>query len=108
MLHPGSGVPLRLAAAGGKAARDWQTRAVLEGRDTALELIGARLAALRDGQPFALLVHGEPGSGKSALLDAAVARADGLGVLRARGHEVEAHLPFVALRALIEPLLGLR
>jgi DNA-binding CsgD family transcriptional regulator len=81
---------------------------VLEGRETELRRLDARLAAVRDGGGFALMVHGDPGIGKSALLDAAVERAAGLRVLRARGLEAEAELPFGVLRTLVEPLLDLR
>jgi len=81
---------------------------VLEGRDPQLQRIDAGLTAAREGRSFALLLHGEPGIGKSALLEEAVARATGFRVLQARGLETEAELPFAALRTLIEPLLGLR
>ncbi|MCY1139126.1 LuxR family transcriptional regulator [Actinoplanes sp. Pm04-4] len=54
----------------------------------------------------ALLVTGEPGVGKTTLLDAAAARARQRGrlVLRATGVELEADLPFSALHQLLLPL----
>jgi hypothetical protein len=54
-----------------------------------------------------LLVVGEPGSGESALLDAAVAEAAvlGRGVLRCAGHEGERELAFAGLHQLLEPVL---
>jgi DNA-binding CsgD family transcriptional regulator len=53
-------------------------------------------------------VLGEPGIGKSSLLDAAAAAAPDMRVLRARAAEIEAGYPFGLVRQLIEPvLLGL-
>src|SRR4029077_14752511 len=55
----------------------------------------------------ALLVLGEPGIGKSALLDEAACRATrrGMRVLALEGVQAEAHLPFAALHQLLRPLL---
>ena len=65
------------------------------------------LAALRDGQGGALVVHGEAGIGKTTLLDALVARARGKAVvLRACGAETEVELAFSALADLLHPVLG--
>ncbi|HEY8582144.1 MAG TPA: ATP-binding protein, partial [Capillimicrobium sp.] len=66
------------------------------------------MAAARDGRSTALLVHGDAGIGKTTLIDAAVAQADGLRVLRARGFEGESDIPFAGLHDLIGPLLDLR
>jgi DNA-binding CsgD family transcriptional regulator len=54
-------------------------------------------------QGGALTISGEPGVGKTALLDYLAARA-GPGVLRARGVESEAVLPFATLADLFIPL----
>ncbi len=53
----------------------------------------------------ALVVRGDPGIGKTTLLDAL--RADGVILLRARGVETEAELAFSALADLLAPLLSL-
>ena len=53
-----------------------------------------------------MLVQGEPGIGKSALVDHVVSTA-GLRVLRTQGLESEAPLAFAALHRLLRPLLGL-
>jgi DNA-binding CsgD family transcriptional regulator len=53
---------------------------------------------------FALV--GEPGIGKSSLLDSLAARAAGMGVLRASGIESEAQVPFAGLLELLRPALG--
>ena len=54
-----------------------------------------------------LVVRGEAGAGKSALLDHAAGLAGGMGVLRAAGVQSEAELPFAALHQLLRPVLGL-
>ncbi|MDX6722833.1 MAG: hypothetical protein QOD73_1237, partial [Solirubrobacteraceae bacterium] len=66
------------------------------------------IEAAREGRSAVLLVHGEAGMGKTALLRDAAEQATGLRVLRARGIESESHLPFAALSELLAPLLDLR
>ncbi|MEU9291553.1 AAA family ATPase [Streptomyces sp. NPDC048275] len=55
------------------------------------------LETARRGHGGALVVHGEPGIGKTALLDRTVASVPGLGVLHADGHEYENELAFAGL-----------
>ncbi|WP_026910765.1 helix-turn-helix transcriptional regulator [Patulibacter minatonensis] len=81
---------------------------MLHGRVTERELLRERTAGLADGRSFALLLEGPAGIGKSALLDAAVAEADGVRVLRTIGHEAETHIPHAALLDLAAPVLELR
>jgi predicted ATPase len=52
-----------------------------------------------------LALVGEPGIGKTALLDYAAERAGGMRVLRARGVESEAEIPFAGLAELLRPVL---
>jgi DNA-binding CsgD family transcriptional regulator len=60
---------------------------------------------LRAGNGSALLVRGDPGIGKTTLLDALADRCDdGVTVLRARGVESEAELAFSALSDLLAPI----
>src|ERR1700730_17415683 len=56
-----------------------------------------------------MVVLGEPGVGKSALLRAAAGhgRIAGLQVLETTGVECEAQLPFAALHQLLRPVLGM-
>ncbi|MEA2387030.1 MAG: hypothetical protein QOJ22_1204, partial [Thermoleophilaceae bacterium] len=61
----------------------------------------------RAGISGALVVHGDPGIGKSTLLDYLVARAEGFTVLRAHPLEAEVELPFAGLSDLLRPLLPL-
>jgi predicted ATPase len=76
------------------------------GREAELGRIRRALDQLSHGGA-ALHVVGEPGVGKSELLDAAVGEATerGLRVLRARGAASESHLTFAALHDLVRPIL---
>ena len=76
------------------------------GRDRELAALSELVAALPD-RGGALVVCGEPGIGKSALLTEAAARAGarGMRVLRASGVQSEAHLPFSGLHQLLRPIL---
>ena len=62
----------------------------------------------RGGSAETLVLRGEPGVGKSALLDELVAGAADAIVLRTQGLEVEAPLAFAALHRLLRPVTGLR
>ena len=64
------------------------------------------LEAARGSRSSALVLRGEPGIGKSALLQDARERAGDMHVLAARGVESESELPFAALDQLIRPALG--
>jgi DNA-binding CsgD family transcriptional regulator len=78
---------------------------VLYGRSRELDEIDRLLSAARDGHGGALLISGEPGLGKTALLEAALERAEGMAVTSAEGAEAETHLPFAALGEIAEPLI---
>src|SRR5262245_35384198 len=80
---------------------------MLVGRSGETSSIDRLLAGARAGQSGVLVVRGEAGVGKSALLEQAVGRADGFAVLRAVGIESESELAFAALHQLLRPLLGL-
>jgi DNA-binding CsgD family transcriptional regulator/tetratricopeptide (TPR) repeat protein len=66
------------------------------------------LEQARAGRSGALLLCGEPGIGKTTLLEEAAAQAQGMRVLRARGVESEAELAFAGLAELLAPVLELR
>ncbi len=63
------------------------------------------VAGARIGQGGVLVITGEPGVGKTALLDLAAARATGMGLLRAAGSEPEREIPFGALHQVLRPAL---
>jgi DNA-binding CsgD family transcriptional regulator len=78
-------------------------RAVLLERSDAYERIDQALAEARAGGSAVLVVRGDPGLGKTALLREAVARADGFTVLSCRGYESESQLAFAGLGDLLRP-----
>lgn len=73
----------------------------LLGRDAERDLIAAALGRARAGESCALAFVGPPGIGKSTLLDEAARSAGGATVLRARGVEQEAEMPFSGLHELL-------
>ena len=64
------------------------------------------LGAARTGHGGTLVVRGEPGIGKTALLDSALDAAQGFQHLRATGVESEIELAYAALLQLCAPLLS--
>src|SRR4051812_7740936 len=81
---------------------------MLLGRGFQVGRIQALLAGAREQRGGALVLRGDAGIGKTALLDAAADRAPDFVVLRARGAEAESPLAFGCLRDLLEPLLDHR
>jgi hypothetical protein len=79
---------------------------MLVGRNSECALLNQLLAQARVGQSGTLALVGEPGIGKTALLDYAVGCAEGMSVLRARGVESEAVVPFAGLLELVRPVLS--
>ena len=79
---------------------------MLLGRDHERHEIDEALARARSGASATLTLAGEPGIGKTALLDYAAGCATGMRVLRARGIESEAQIPFGSLLELLRPALG--
>jgi AAA ATPase-like protein len=63
------------------------------------------LDAARAGRSGVLVVRGEPGIGKTALLEYAVESATGLRIARVAGVESEMELAFAALQQLCAPML---
>ena len=80
-------------------------KAVLAGRGTECATLDQLLAEARLGQSAVLVLRGEAGIGKSALLDYVAEHADGGRVLRATGVEWEMELPFAGLHQLCAGLL---
>jgi DNA-binding CsgD family transcriptional regulator len=77
----------------------------LVGRQEEQAQLQRLLSAARDGMSGVTVVHGPAGIGKTTLLEAAVAAADGYRVLRAGGIESESGLGFAALHRLLLPVL---
>ena len=78
----------------------------LRGRKTESEELRGLLDAVRAGESRSLVVCGEAGVGKTALVEGAVAAADGFSVLHAVGVEAEAELPYAGVHQLCRPVLG--
>ncbi|MFD7577313.1 AAA family ATPase [Kitasatospora sp. NPDC059817] len=77
---------------------------MLYGREHEQSVVAGLLDAAREGRSGVLLLRGEPGIGKTALLDHAVGRAgEAFRVIRAAGVEYEAELPFAGLSLLLAP-----
>src|SRR5690349_16006817 len=77
----------------------------LVGRRVERQRIDALIAAARAGRGEALVMTGEAGIGKSALLDHAARTASGFEIVRASGAELEREMPFASLHQLCVPLL---
>ncbi|PSL00912.1 regulatory LuxR family protein [Murinocardiopsis flavida] len=78
----------------------------LVGRGPEAAAIRRFLDGVRDGSGGALVVRGEPGVGKTALLDLAAGLAGPMTVLRAAGAEQESGLAFAGLHQLLRPVAG--
>ena len=78
----------------------------LFGRTAELEILGHLIAEPRNGQSAVLVLRGEPGIGKTALLRYLIGQASGFRVIRGTGVESEMELPFAGLHQLCAPLLG--
>ncbi len=81
-------------------------RVMLWGRRQQCEALDGLLAEVRAGRSRALVVRGEPGIGKTALLGYAAETAQDFQVARAAGVESEMELPFAALHQLCGPMLS--
>jgi DNA-binding CsgD family transcriptional regulator len=79
----------------------------LRGRRAEATRLEQVVAGVRSGDGQVLIVRGEAGIGKTALLDYLVDRADGCRVVRASGVESEMELPFAGLHQLCLPFLDL-
>ena len=90
--------PARIVGRGAEASG-------LVGRTPELAVFGELLAAAREGHSGVLLVRGEAGIGKSALLDVVATRAEGFDLVRVVGVESEMELPYAGLQQICRPFL---
>jgi DNA-binding CsgD family transcriptional regulator len=79
---------------------------VLLGRAGERQALDRLLENVRGGQSTVLVVRGEAGIGKTALLHYCARQASGFRVARVAGVESEMELPFAALHQLCSPMLG--
>ena len=81
------------------------TRGKLFGRARECEVLDRLLAGVRGGSSGVLVVDGEAGVGKTALLEYTVEAAREFRIARTSGVEAEMELPFAAVQQLCSPLL---
>ena len=93
--HPGGMLPGWSSGRAGRLVGRQRERAVLE----------RLLDTARDGHGAVLVVHGDPGVGKTALLEYAVEAGEDFRVVRAAGVEGEMELDYAALQQLCSPIL---
>ncbi len=85
--------------------RQQNRAAQLLGRGRELRVLGRLIDDVRAGESRVLVVRGEPGIGKTALLDNLAMRAPGCRVARAAGVQSEMELAFAGLHQLCAPML---
>jgi DNA-binding NarL/FixJ family response regulator len=93
----------RLVVASARAVGYWVT--MLRGRLSECEVLDRVLEDVRGGHSATLVVRGEAGVGKSALLEYAVAAASDLRVVRVAGVESDMELAYAGVHQLCAPLL---
>ena len=74
------------------------------GRTTEREVLDGLLARVREGKSEALVIRGEAGIGKTALLRYAARQASGFQVAQLTGVEAEMELPFAGIHQLCATL----
>jgi len=79
----------------------------LLGRERECELLDRLLEGVRDARGGVLVMHGEAGVGKTALLDYAAEARREFRIARTAGVEAEMELPFAAIHQLCAPFFGL-
>ena len=78
---------------------------MLRGRRNEREVLDRRLQRVRAGESSVLVVRGEAGVGKTALLEYVAERASGCRIVRVAGVESEMELAFAGLHQLCAPML---
>src|SRR5271170_8102420 len=77
----------------------------LYGRDAELAALSDLLDQARHGISGTLVLRGDPGIGKTALVSHVIAQSDGFRIIRGAGIEEESELPFAGLHLLLRPAL---
>ncbi|WP_028658849.1 helix-turn-helix transcriptional regulator [Nocardioides insulae] len=78
---------------------------MLIGREPEQAILGRLVAGARVGESGCLVITGDPGIGKSALLEDVVEQAQGMNLLRASGTRAEREVGFGGLLQLFGPVL---
>jgi class 3 adenylate cyclase/tetratricopeptide (TPR) repeat protein len=78
----------------------------LIGRESELQALLGVVDAARGGHGGVIEIAGEPGLGKSRLVEELIARSEDFRILRSRCEEYEASTPYFAFRSLVRSVLG--
>src|SRR5215218_325173 len=100
-----SGGMVRPPAVGPEASPQHAGSIILRGRSPECAALDRLIDSLRDGESGVLVLRGEAGVGKSALLEYVSTRAPGVRVARATGVESEMEFAFAGLHQLCAPFL---
>jgi DNA-binding CsgD family transcriptional regulator len=101
---PGVGLsPLPVQMAAGFTVRGGAMKLI--GRHAECDVLNRLVEAIRAGESRALVLSGEAGVGKTALLDYLAERSSDCRIARAAGVQSEMELPFAALHQLCAPML---
>ena len=84
---------------------DFRPRVELHGRRREREVLDQLIAGARAGQSGVLVLRGEPGIGKTALLEYLVQHASGCRIARVVGVQADMELAFAGVHQLCGPLL---
>ncbi|HEX8854205.1 MAG TPA: AAA family ATPase, partial [Thermoleophilaceae bacterium] len=82
-----------------------EPRELLLGRRTEIDVLDRLLADVAGGHSGVLVLRGEPGVGKTALLKHVISSASAFRVVRAVGIESEMELPFAVVQQVCAPLM---
>jgi hypothetical protein len=104
-VSPGATAAPPEAAASPPAVAALALERRLRGRRGECETLDRLVASLRAGQSPSLVVRGEAGAGKTALLEYLIERASGCRIARVAGTESETGLAFAGLHQLCAPFL---
>ena len=88
------------------ASRPPRRAGVLRGRAAEVRALDRFVDAVRAGESRVLVLRGEPGVGKTMLLDHLAGHAAGCRIARASGVQSEMELAFAGLHQLCAPMLG--
>ena len=78
----------------------------LSGRDEERQLLDRLVNDVRDGRSAVVVIRGEAGVGKTALLHYCAGQASGFRIAQIAGVEAEMELPFAGVHQLCAPMLG--
>src|SRR6476620_17752 len=109
VCRPGSAMCMPLTLASLWASRPFVVLGrgqAFRGRTRERSVLDSMLDRVREGESAVLVMRGEAGIGKTALMHYCARQASGCRVVQLAGVESELEMPFAALHMLCEPMLG--